>query len=77
MLGNSVGQSLDRSDMQYYNSSATNALENSRTGTLSRWTNPDSGNNGTITPTNTYQNNYGQYCREFSQIIVFVGQKQN
>ena len=77
MLGNSVGQSMDRTDLQYSNSSASNALESSRTGTTSRWINPDSGNSGTITPTNTYQNSYGQYCREFSQTIVIGGKNQS
>ncbi len=77
MLGNSMGQSMDRADLQYSNASATNALESSRTGTTSRWINPDSGNSGTITPTGTYQNPYGQYCREFSQTIVVGGKQQS
>ncbi len=77
MLGNSMGKSLDRSDQVYLNNSANDALEYSKTGATARWLNPDSGNSGTITPTNTYQNNYGQQCREFSQSIVVGGQRQN
>lgn len=77
MIGNSVGESLDRADMQYLNSSTQGALEGTTTGTTSKWINPDSGNSGTVTPTKTFQNNSGQYCREFSQTIVVGGNKQN
>ena len=77
MVGSSIGQSLDRADMQYLNSSTQSALEGTSTGTTSRWLNPDSGNNGTVTPTKTFQNDTGQYCREFSQTIIVSGQKQN
>jgi len=77
MLGSSIGESLDRADMQYLNSSTQGALESTTTGTTSRWINPDSGNNGTVTPTRTFQNSSNQYCREFSQTIVVGGQKQN
>lgn len=77
MVGSSIGQSLDRADMQYLNSSTQGALEGTTTGTVSRWINPDSGNSGTVTPTRTFQNNSGQYCREFSQTIVVGGQKQD
>ncbi len=77
MAGSSIGESLDRADLQYLNSSTQNALEGTTTGTTSRWINPDSGNNGTVTPTKTFQNAGGQYCREFSQTIVVGGQKQD
>jgi surface antigen len=77
MIGNSVGQSLDRADMQYLNSTTQGSLESTTTGTVSRWLNPDSGNSGTVTPTRTFQNGSGQYCREFSQAIVVGGEKQN
>jgi len=76
MLGSSVGQSLDSADLQYANLSTNDALERSKTGTTSRWINPDSGNSGTITPTNTYKNTNGQYCREFNQTIIVGGKSQ-
>ncbi len=77
LLGSSVGASLDRADLAYANNSTQGALEGTTTGTTSRWINPDSGNSGTITPTRTFQNGSGQYCREFSQTIVVGGQKQD
>ncbi|PIR31868.1 MAG: hypothetical protein COV36_06500 [Alphaproteobacteria bacterium CG11_big_fil_rev_8_21_14_0_20_44_7] len=75
-LGNSVGASLDRADMAYYNNTSQAALENNRTGVPSNWSNPDSGNSGTITPTRTYEVSGGEYCREYSQTINVGGKSE-
>jgi surface antigen len=37
-----------------------------------QWTNPETGNRGTIEPTRTYQGESGQTCREY-QHTVYVG----
>jgi surface antigen len=76
MIGRELGASMDRADMAYYEKTAQNSLEETTTGTRSRWINPDSGNSGSITPTRTYQTNSGQYCREFTQEIIIGGQKE-
>ncbi|NDF12786.1 MAG: glycine zipper 2TM domain-containing protein [Proteobacteria bacterium] len=73
-LGNQVGASLDRADMSYYNNTAQTALETGRTGTTSSWKNPDSGNEGTVTPTRTFQSG-GRYCREYTQTVNVGGKK--
>lgn len=73
-LGNSVGASLDRADMQYYNQSSQRALENTPSGQVVEWRNPDSGNSGTIVPQNVYRSDNGQYCREYSQTIRVGGE---
>lgn len=73
-LGKSVGDSLDRADLAYAERSSQQALETARTGQPVAWSNPDSGNSGTITPTRTYQD-AGQPCREYTQKIM-VGGKQ-
>ena len=52
------------------------ALETAPVGTPSAWTNPDTGTRGSITPTRTFQNQSGAYCREFQQSIVVGGQTQ-
>jgi surface antigen len=44
---------------------AQRALEYNATGSPSSWVNPDSGNEVTFVPTETYQRNSGQYCREY------------
>ena len=53
-LGNSIGASLDRVDMMYHDRAAQQALETGRSGSAQTWTNPDSGNSGTITPINPH-----------------------
>lgn len=75
-LGNELGASLDRADMAYYNRTSQNALENSQPGQTLPWRNPDSGNHGTITPSNYYQTASGAYCREYNQTITVGGRTE-
>ncbi len=76
LAGGSIGESLDAADLGYYNTSSQRALEDARTGQEVAWNNPDSGNYGTVTPTSTYKNNSGEYCREYSQTINVGGQDE-
>lgn len=74
LVGSEVGKSLDRADRLAMQQTAQRTLEDEPTGTTGEWRNPDSGNAGTITPTRTYQNTDGQYCREYQQTITVGGQ---
>lgn len=74
-LGNEVGASLDRADMAYYRNTSQQALETAPPGQTLPWSNPQSGNHGTVTPQAYYQTASGQYCREYTQTIS-VGGKQ-
>lgn len=76
-MGNSIGQSLDKADMNAYHSASQKALETSPDGQPVTWRNPNSGHSGTVTPVNVYQNNSGQYCREYTQTINVGGQKES
>ena len=76
IIGQEIGKSLDRADQMMMERNAQYALEYTRTNTPTTWRNPDSGNYGTITPTETYQNNSGQYCREYYQTVMVGGQPQ-
>lgn len=76
-LGNQIGASLDKADMMYQNQAANRALETSPTGQSLPWQNPQSGNSGTITPSNYYQQADGTYCREYSQSINVGGRIEN
>ena len=73
-LGSEAGASLDRADMTYYNQTSQRALETVQPGQSLPWSNPRTGNSGTITPSNYYQSANGQYCREYSQSISVGGQ---
>ncbi len=75
-LGKSVGASLDRGDMAYYNKSSQSTLETAKVGETSTWSNPDTGNRGTITPTKTYRSDGGSYCREYQQTISVGGKTE-
>ena len=77
VLGNSIGKSLDNADRAEYDRTSQKALETGQPGQTLPWKNSQSGNSGTITPQNYYQNADGQYCREYSQTIVVGGQKQD
>lgn len=74
LVGSEVGKSLDRADELAMQQNAQLTLEKGRLGITSEWNNPDSGNAGTITPTRTYQNAEGRYCREYQQTITVGGQ---
>lgn len=74
--GSEVGASLDRADMAYYNNTSQRALESNKTGVTSTWTNPDSGNSGTITPTRTINQGDGSVCREYTQTINVGGKSE-
>jgi len=74
--GNAIGKSLDKADAAYANQAAQRALETSPPGQPLPWSNPQSGNSGTITPQAPYQNPDGSYCREYTQTIVVGGQQQ-
>ena len=75
-LGKSVGSSLDQADVAQYHNTSQTALETSRSGRPVSWRNPDSGNSGSVTPLNVYQNSRGEYCREYSQTLVIHGRRE-
>ncbi len=73
--GSEIGASLDRADQAYAQQAAQSSLETSPTGTSTTWRNPDSGNYGTITPTNTVPRG-NSYCRDFTQTIYVEGRSE-
>lgn len=75
-LGGQLGRRLDERDRSYMQSSTQKALATAPAGQTSRWSNPDSGNSGTITPQRNFTNNQGQTCREFQQSITVSGQTE-
>ena len=75
-IGNEVGTSLDNADKAAMKQSSQYALEATKTGHTSNWSNPDSGNTGTVTPTKTYQTAQGEYCREYQQTVTVAGKTQ-
>ena len=77
LLGNEIGKSLDKADQTYLSNNAQNTLESGPTGSSSSWVNPDSGNSGSLTPTNTYATSSGQPCREYHSTVTIDGQTED
>lgn len=75
-MGGEIGKSLDAADRAAMRKTSQTAMEKSKTGSTTRWANPDSGNQGSITPTKTYQMASGEYCREYQQTVTVGGRTQ-
>ena len=75
-IGSEAGKSLDRADRLAMESTAQTALEYNPSGQQARWHNPDSGNEGTITPTSTYRLPSGNHCREYQQSVIIEGKTE-
>ncbi len=75
LVGSSIGQSLDRADMVYAQQ-ANSRAHSAPIGETVSWTNPQTGNKGTVTPVNDYKATTGRYCREYQQTIYIDGQAQ-
>lgn len=71
LAGRAIAQSLSGDDQNRAATAEEQALSRNQTIT---WNNPQSGNRGTIQPTNTYQGAGGQTCREYRH-TVYVGGK--
>ena len=75
LIGGQIGKSMDEYDRALLEKSSRQALEYSPSGTSVEWRNPDSGNYGYITPTNTLKTEQG-YCREYTQEVVIGGERK-
>ncbi len=76
MIGGQIGKSMDENDRRISENTAHYGLETTRTGTMTSWQNPDSGNSGTFTPTSTYRSSQGEDCREYETTIYVDGQRE-
>ena len=76
LLGNSIGKNLDEVDQMMAVKSQQNALEHGPSNKPMRWKNPDTGNQGAITPKPAYQTPTGEFCREFQQEITVGGKTE-
>ncbi|MGB0630555.1 MAG: RT0821/Lpp0805 family surface protein [Alphaproteobacteria bacterium] len=74
--GGELGKSLDEVDRQKMQNTAQKSLENNKAGQTANWSNPDSGNRGSVTPTKTYQTASGQNCREYQQTVTVDGKTE-
>lgn len=66
---------LVKDDIERAQRSALTAFETTPSGQTSIWRNPTNGHWGTLTPTRTYQDASGRYCREYRQTVTLGGQE--
>jgi len=76
LIGRSIGQHLDENDKKIMADRSQYALEESPSGKSVPWKNPDSGKGEDITPTKTYQDGSGKYCREYVQTVKIGGKEE-
>ena len=72
MIGSEVGKSLDAADRAEIDR-AERAATTAPMGQTINWSNPQSGNSGSITPVREGNHVDGRYCREFQQTIEVGG----
>ena len=76
MIGQDIGRTLDQADRAYIQQTTQQSLETGPSNQTSTWVNPDSGNSGAVTPTRTYQERDGRFCREYQQTVIVGGEQQ-
>ncbi len=72
VIGGNVGRSMDDTDRL----KAHRSLEYSQTNETTHWSNPDTGNAYSMTPTRTWQSDNGRYCREYTSDVVIGGRRE-
>jgi surface antigen len=76
MAGSAIGKALDEHDRLMLAQAQQQSFEYSRSGERTTWQNPDSGHSGYVVPKPAYQNDNGQYCREYTQEITVGGKTE-
>ncbi len=76
VIGRNIGKSLDRADQTYARHAIGHSLEYKPSAEATVWRNPDSGNEGAVTPTRTYQTPSGRYCREYQHEVTVGGRSE-
>ena len=77
IAGGTLGAQLDEQDRLHAQTAATDALDNADEGESVSWANPESGNEGSYTPTESFETSEGLTCREFTQTVVVDGEEED
>ena len=76
LAGNNIGAKLDERDRLLLGQTFQNTMETAPTNQAGSWNNPNTGNSGTVTPTQTHVSANEQPCREFTTTVNIGGQPQ-
>jgi len=76
IVGSEVGRSLDDNDRRRAEDASFRA-HRAPVGETIAWSNPSSGNYGTVTPVREGTSSSGRYCREYQQTVTVGGRTQD
>ena len=73
MWGQDIAKGLSNVDQIFHERTTSDTLEYGEPGEEVAWSNPDTGNSGSVTAGDTYQNADGQDCRSFETTVNAEG----
>jgi len=73
MWGQDIAKGLSDTDKIFSQRTTQDTLEYGKPGEQATWSNPDSGNSGTISADETYTNDDGEGCRQFETTVNVEG----
>ncbi len=76
MWGHDVAKELSEIDQIFMERTTADTLEYGKPGESQTWSNPDSGNSGTVSANEPYTNTNGENCREFETTVNVDGESQ-
>ena len=74
-IGSEIGRTMDEVDRQKAQTAYQKATV-APVGETITWSNPNTGNKGTVTPTREGTSTTGAYCREFQQTVIIGGKEE-
>ena len=75
MWGQDIAKGMTDVDKIFAERTTKDTLEYGKPGTETTWSNPDSGNSGTVKAGGTYQNDNGEDCRQFETDVDVNGEQ--
>lgn len=74
MWGQDIAKGMSNVDKVFHERTTTDTLEYAKPDEQVSWSNPDSGNSGTVAAGETYQNDAGEDCRQFETTVQVEGE---
>lgn len=74
MWGQDLAKGMTDVDKVYSERTTKDTLEYGKPGERTTWSNPDSGNSGTVSVNETYANDKGEDCRQFETTVNVEGE---
>lgn len=76
MWGQDIAKGMTDVDKIFAERTTKDTLEYGKPGSETTWSNPDSGNSGTVVAGDTYQNDNGEDCRQFETDVDVNGEQR-